>query len=187
MPRLEVLGPRQADELAMPPFRAVPGCKQMDDPPHQYDRRRRGIRISEDGFLDIGNNVNGVNVARMNDNGAWSAMSDRRIKKHIEPAVGNLDAATRLRAETCGMVKEEASRTRVRKSVPTRSWENLEVSPPFHLGIQTRSPSHRAGESNVQMINIFIKPRTCKRDDSELTTLGNMHAKPSGNSSMTGT
>lgn len=65
-----------------------------------------GIRISNDGFLDITNVVQGGTAARLNSTGVWGTFSDRRLKKDIEPALGNLDAAMRLRPVTYAMIKD---------------------------------------------------------------------------------
>ncbi len=80
-----------------------------------------GIRMSDDGFLDATNVANGGNFARLSNSGVWGTVSDRRIKKDIEPAVGNLDAAMRLRPVTYCMVKEEAGSPGTWASSPRKS------------------------------------------------------------------
>jgi hypothetical protein len=65
-----------------------------------------GIRISNDGFLDITNTVQGGTAARLNSTGIWGTFSDRRLKKDIEPALGNLAAALRLRPVTYAMIHD---------------------------------------------------------------------------------
>jgi len=64
-----------------------------------------GIRVNNDGFLEITNNANlGATavLARLNGTGTWSSTSDRRMKSDIksESPATLLDAALRLRPVT---------------------------------------------------------------------------------------
>jgi hypothetical protein len=95
-----------------------------------------GMRLSDDGFLDVTNVANGGNFARLSSTGAWGTVSDRRIKKDIEPAVGNLDAAMRLRPVTYGMVKEEAGSPRHLGFI---AQEVREVIPEYVVGDETKT------------------------------------------------
>lgn len=53
-----------------------------------------GMRMSDVGFFEITNRVNGfTKFARLDSNGAWSAVSDARMKTDITPFEGALDAA----------------------------------------------------------------------------------------------
>lgn len=54
-----------------------------------------GIRMSDDGFLDISNTLG--NYARLNSTGNWSAASDARLKTDVTTAHGQLAAALKLR------------------------------------------------------------------------------------------
>ena len=57
-----------------------------------------GMRASDTGFFEITNRLTGFTAfARLSANGTWSASSDVRLKMNIEPAMGNLDLAMRLR------------------------------------------------------------------------------------------
>lgn len=59
------------------------------------------IRMTENGFLDItntaGSGANHDGLARLNNTGAWSAVSDRRLKHEIEPLGGLLEKALALK------------------------------------------------------------------------------------------
>lgn len=66
---------------------------------------RGGIRVTNDGFLDISNIAqNGASAvsARLNSTGAWTSTSDARMKNDITPmpSAQLLDAALRLRPVT---------------------------------------------------------------------------------------
>jgi hypothetical protein len=95
-----------------------------------------GLRMSDDGFLDATNSVTAGNFARLSSTGAWGTVSDRRIKKDIETAVGNLDAAMRLRPVTYGMVKEEAGSPRHLGFI---AQEVREVIPEYVVGDETKT------------------------------------------------
>jgi hypothetical protein len=60
---------------------------------------RGGARLSDAGFLELTNNASGVspNFARLSTTGAWSAVSDARLKTDVARAEENLAAAMRLR------------------------------------------------------------------------------------------
>lgn len=63
---------------------------------------RGGIRLADTGFLEITNNANATtpNFARLSGTGAWTAVSDRRLKHDIHAAEGNLAAALKLQPVT---------------------------------------------------------------------------------------
>lgn len=58
-----------------------------------------GMRLSDNGFFEVTNNANlsSPNFARLASTGAWSAVSDERLKTDVTPTEGNLDAALKLR------------------------------------------------------------------------------------------
>jgi hypothetical protein len=56
-----------------------------------------GIRMSDDGFLDITNVTSGANFARLNNTGNWSAVSDARLKTDVTTSHGHLASALKLR------------------------------------------------------------------------------------------
>ncbi|HLP84382.1 MAG TPA: tail fiber domain-containing protein [Phycisphaerales bacterium] len=60
---------------------------------------RGGIRQSDLGFLEITNvaDVASPTFARLSSNGAWTAVSDARLKSDVTPAAGNLAVALALR------------------------------------------------------------------------------------------
>ncbi len=63
---------------------------------------RGGMRLADNGFFEVTNvatNAN-PNFARLNSTGAWSAVSDRRLKHDIHAAEGNLAAALKLQPVT---------------------------------------------------------------------------------------
>jgi hypothetical protein len=94
-----------------------------------------GIRISNDGFLDITNAVQGGTAARLNSTGVWGTFSDRRLKKDIEPALGNLEAAMRLRPVTYAMIKDAPGTPRHLGFI---AQEVQEVIPEFVMGDETK-------------------------------------------------
>ncbi|MFN0138101.1 MAG: tail fiber domain-containing protein, partial [Phycisphaerae bacterium] len=55
-----------------------------------------GMRVSDSGFFDVTNQIGGPAFARLSNNGTWSAVSDRRMKKDIARLGGVLDAALKL-------------------------------------------------------------------------------------------
>lgn len=61
--------------------------------------RTGGLRQSDAGFLEMTNSVGGANFARLNGTGAWTAVSDARLKTDIEEADRSamLDAVLKLR------------------------------------------------------------------------------------------
>lgn len=58
-----------------------------------------GIRISDDGFLDVTNRIGGTSFARLNGLGVWTTVSDATVKKDITTVSDQdlLDAVLRLR------------------------------------------------------------------------------------------
>ncbi|MBS0190893.1 MAG: tail fiber domain-containing protein [Planctomycetes bacterium] len=57
-----------------------------------------GMRLSDSGFFEITNRINGfTKFARLDSNGAWTAVSDERLKTDLTPFDGALDAVLRLR------------------------------------------------------------------------------------------
>jgi len=59
-----------------------------------------GMRLSDDGFFDVTNNAaseSTPNFARLNNTGNWTAVSDRRLKRDIQPLAGTLDKALALK------------------------------------------------------------------------------------------
>jgi hypothetical protein len=59
------------------------------------------MRASDIGFFEMTNKITGyTGYARLDSTGAWTVVSDRRLKTDITPAAGNLDAALRLRPVT---------------------------------------------------------------------------------------
>lgn len=71
-----------------------------------------GLRINDDGFLDITNNA-GANpttgFARLNSSGSWSTVSDARTKSNITDATGLLDIALSLRPVRYRSIERPAS------------------------------------------------------------------------------
>lgn len=63
--------------------------------PPQFNRT--GMRVTEAGFFEMSNTISGPNFARLSGTGAWSAVSDARLKTDVTPAEGMLDAALKLR------------------------------------------------------------------------------------------
>jgi hypothetical protein len=62
--------------------------------------RTTGMRVSDAGFFEVSNSISGPNFARLSGTGAWSAVSDARLKSDVSPAEGLLDAALKLRPVT---------------------------------------------------------------------------------------
>jgi hypothetical protein len=62
--------------------------------------RTTGMRVSDAGFFEVSNTIAGPNFARLSSTGAWSAVSDARLKSDVSPAEGLLDAALKLRPVT---------------------------------------------------------------------------------------
>ncbi|HEX8875721.1 MAG TPA: tail fiber domain-containing protein [Phycisphaerales bacterium] len=62
--------------------------------------RTSGMRVSDAGFFEVSNSVSGPNFARLSSTGAWSAVSDARLKSDVSPAEGLLEAALKLRPVT---------------------------------------------------------------------------------------
>lgn len=94
-----------------------------------------GIRISNDGFLDITNVVQGGTAARLNSTGVWGTFSDRRLKKDIEPALGNLEAAMRLRPVTYAMTHDDPGTPRHLGFI---AQEVREVIPEYVMGDESK-------------------------------------------------
>lgn len=71
---------------------------------------RGGIRVGDSGFLEITNKANdsSPDFARLTSTGNWSAVSDRRIKSEIEPAVGLLDIAMQLEPVSYRLKSQES-------------------------------------------------------------------------------
>lgn len=55
-----------------------------------------GMRVSDSGFFDICNQIGGPGFARLSNNGLWSAVSDRRMKRDIAALGGVLESALKL-------------------------------------------------------------------------------------------
>jgi hypothetical protein len=55
-----------------------------------------GMQVTDDGFFQITNDINGGAFARLNSSGTWTSTSDRRMKNSIEPLEGLLDKALKL-------------------------------------------------------------------------------------------
>ncbi len=94
-----------------------------------------GIRISNDGFLVITNAVQGGTAARLNSTGTWGTFSDRRLKKDIEPALGNLEAAMRLRPVTYAMIHDDPGTPRHLGFI---AQEVREVIPEYVMGDESK-------------------------------------------------
>jgi len=62
-------------------------------------RWRGGLRLSDEGFLDVTNKAQlaSPNFARLDSTGNWTAVSDRRLKRNIQPLSGMLDKAMALK------------------------------------------------------------------------------------------
>jgi len=60
---------------------------------------RGGMRLADNGFFEVTNNaaVATPNFARLASTGAWTAVSDARLKFDVTTAEGNLAAALKLR------------------------------------------------------------------------------------------
>lgn len=57
-----------------------------------------GMRMSDGGFFEITNRINGfTKFARLDSTGAWTAVSDARLKTDLSPFGDALDAALRVR------------------------------------------------------------------------------------------
>jgi hypothetical protein len=78
-----------------------------------------GMYVTNDGFFRISNRISNPSgsYAQLASNGAWSALSDARLKTDVTNAEGNLDAALKLRpvnfrwkangAEDFGLIAQE--------------------------------------------------------------------------------
>ncbi len=94
-----------------------------------------GMRLADSGFWEQTNQITGnTGVARLNSTGAWTVSSDRRLKKDIEPAANNLDAAMRLRPVTYLMAKEDAGSPRHLGFI---AQEVREILPEYVVGDET--------------------------------------------------
>lgn len=62
--------------------------------------RTSGMRVSDAGFFEVTNSITGPSFARLSSTGAWTAVSDARLKSDVSPAEGLLDAALKLRPVT---------------------------------------------------------------------------------------
>jgi subtilisin-like proprotein convertase family protein len=60
---------------------------------------RGGLRLSDNGFLELTNSAGAVNpnFARLSSNGAWTAVSDARLKTDVSPMQHHLETLTRLK------------------------------------------------------------------------------------------
>ncbi|GAA4947153.1 tail fiber domain-containing protein [Actinoplanes utahensis] len=56
-----------------------------------------GMRITDDGFFQITNRINGGTEARLDSGGNWTKASDRRMKRDIESVSGLLDKVVALK------------------------------------------------------------------------------------------
>jgi hypothetical protein len=101
---------------------------------------RGGVRLADTGFLEVTNNANATapNFARLNGTGAWSAVSDRRLKHDIHAAEGNLAAALKLQPvtfrwnlddrEDLGLIAQDVSQILPHLVTGDESKENLTVN-----------------------------------------------------------
>jgi Chaperone of endosialidase len=55
-----------------------------------------GMRVTDDGFFQITNKINGGTEARLDSGGNWTKASDRRLKRDIEAVSGLLDKVLSL-------------------------------------------------------------------------------------------
>ncbi len=95
-----------------------------------------GLRQTNNGFLEMTNQIGTfTGVARLNNTGAWTISSDRRLKKDIEPATGNLEAALHLRPVTYAMIKDEAG---AQRHLGLIAQEVREVLPDFVVGDEAK-------------------------------------------------
>jgi len=62
-----------------------------------------GMRVSDNGFLEMTNQIGGANFARLSSTGVWTAVSDLRLKSDIQDAQGLLQKALALKPITYTM------------------------------------------------------------------------------------
>lgn len=71
-----------------------------------------GMRVSDDGFFDITNRLNGhTGFARLNSTGTWTVASDRRVKEDIAALSGTLDKTMALNPVSFRYVKQDRERS----------------------------------------------------------------------------
>ncbi|MFN5946619.1 MAG: tail fiber domain-containing protein [Phycisphaerae bacterium] len=101
---------------------------------------RGGMRLADNGFFEVTNvatNAN-PNFARLNSTGAWTAVSDRRLKHDIHAAEGNLAAALKLQPvafrwnlddrEDTGLIAQDVREVLPHLVTGDESKENLTVN-----------------------------------------------------------
>jgi hypothetical protein len=77
---------------------------------HELLGQTGGMRISQNGFLHLTNNIQGAAAfAKLNNQGAWTQSSDRRLKQDIEPLTGILDRALELHPKSYFYKTQDAS------------------------------------------------------------------------------
>ncbi len=101
---------------------------------------RGGMRLGDSGFFDVTNNAANPspNFARLASTGAWSAVSDARLKTDITTADGNLAAALKLRpvnfrwlsdgTEDFGLIAQEVRAVLPRLVIGDESKDSLTLS-----------------------------------------------------------
>jgi hypothetical protein len=96
-----------------------------------------GLRITDNDFLEMTNKVASfTGVARLNATGAWTVSSDRRLKRDIQPAIGNLDAALLLRPVTYAMNGDKPATPRHLGFI---AQEVRDVLPTFVIGDEAKT------------------------------------------------
>ena len=77
---------------------------------NELSGRTGGMRISQNGFLHLTNDIGGASAyAKLNNMGDWSQTSDRRLKQDIEPLTGILDRALELDPKSYFYTSQDAS------------------------------------------------------------------------------
>ncbi len=101
---------------------------------------RGGMRLADSGFFEVTNNaaIASPNFARLASTGAWSAVSDARLKTDITTADGNLAAALKLRpvnfrwlsdgTEDFGLIAQEVRAVLPRLVIGDESKDSLTLS-----------------------------------------------------------
>jgi hypothetical protein len=74
---------------------------------------RAGMRLGNDGFFEVSNNILNPNprFARLDSNGNWTAVSDRRLKTDIAPLGGLLSKALALQPVSYRFIGQESAST----------------------------------------------------------------------------
>lgn len=101
---------------------------------------RGGMRLGDSGFFEVTNNAGNPspNFARLASTGAWSAVSDARLKTDVTSTEGNLAAAMKLRpvnfrwlsdgSEDFGLIAQEVREVLPKLVVGDEATESLTVS-----------------------------------------------------------